>query len=159
MLVPPGPTASLAPPPPSLHRPTLPAESKAASTSSERGRKSPSSPSKSPSQPPLSAHSSVYLCSQTPYLWGVKSGLAAVGSCSSSSASFPCVEQTNGWHLFLKSVHHKHKADGNELETHSCREPGVCRPFALSFANLVSVPAFKMFYMKYFKFLCKYLNL
>ncbi|TWW57396.1 Nuclear factor 1 C-type [Takifugu flavidus] len=54
LLVPPGPTPSLAPPPPSLHRPTLPAESKATTTtSSERGTNSPTSPTCStPGTPP-----------------------------------------------------------------------------------------------------------
>ncbi|TNN61749.1 Nuclear factor 1 C-type [Liparis tanakae] len=44
MLAPPGPSPSLAPPPSSLPRPTLPAESKAASTSSDGSANSPTSP-------------------------------------------------------------------------------------------------------------------
>ncbi|XP_053177734.1 nuclear factor 1 C-type isoform X4 [Scomber japonicus] len=67
MLVPPGPAPSLAPPPSSLPRPTLSAESKATPTSSDGGANSPTSPTYSaPGTPPANRSSFVGVTPRDP---------------------------------------------------------------------------------------------
>ncbi|XP_034091013.1 nuclear factor 1 C-type isoform X2 [Gymnodraco acuticeps] len=67
MLAPTGPAPSLAPPPSSLPRPTLPAESKATTTSSDGGANSPTSPTYSaPGTPPANRTSFVGVTPRDP---------------------------------------------------------------------------------------------
>uniref|UniRef100_A0AAX7VQM3 Nuclear factor 1 n=1 Tax=Astatotilapia calliptera TaxID=8154 RepID=A0AAX7VQM3_ASTCA len=67
MLAPPGPAPSLASPPSSLSRPTLPTESKATTTSSDAGANSPTSPTYSaPGTPPANRSSFVGVTPRDP---------------------------------------------------------------------------------------------